>query len=120
MSIEEARKLLREDFDDQEIEVYLYLLKKKDFDAKDIAKALNIDEEIASRIINAFLEKGLVIASSAKNRFKCLHPRMGLTNIYKIWEQKALRDKNIGPAEYRKKRAKIELLVRMLSNVYEQ
>jgi len=120
LSLEEAKKLLREDFDEIEIEVYLYILKNKDFDPVSISKAINIDEDKIKAILDSFLKKGLIIESSTKGKFKCLHPRMGLTNIYKIWEQNALKDKNLGPAEYRKKRAKIELLVRYLSSIYEQ
>ncbi len=107
------KELLKElDFNDEEIDVYLYILKKKEFDSKQISETLGMEEEKVNRILENFLKKSLIIVS-ASNKFKCLHPRMGLTNIYKSWEESMI-------VAMRRKRAKVEFLVRNLSQIYEQ
>jgi hypothetical protein len=55
---------------------------------------------------------GLIIEGTNK-KFKCLHPRMGITNVYKIMEEKVLNS-------LKEKRKKAELLVRFLTSYYEK
>jgi predicted transcriptional regulator len=114
LSVDEMKRILKEmDLKEDEIEAYFFILKEKEFDVNSLIKNLNIDEKRAKEIIELFIKKGLIISSTKNERFKCLHPRMGLTNIYKMWEEAQM-------IEMRRKRAKIELLVRNLTPIYEQ
>ncbi len=109
---EQIVSLLKElEFDDEEIKVYLFILRKKEFAERDIME-LNILENKTLAIIEKFKEKGLIIEGVNK-KYKCLHPRMGITNVYKILEEKILRS-------LKEKRKKAELLVRFLTPLYEK
>lgn len=104
--------LLKElEFSDEEIKVYLFILKKKEFVEKDIME-LGITENKTLFIIEKFKEKGLIIEGMNK-KYKCLHPRMGITNVYKILENNIL-------SNLKEKRKKAELLVRFLTALYEK
>jgi sugar-specific transcriptional regulator TrmB len=109
---EQIVSLLKElEFNDEEIEVYLYILRKKEFVEKDIFE-LGITENKTLNIIEKFKGMGLIIEGTNK-KFKCLHPRMGITNVYKILEEKVLNS-------LKEKRKKAELLVRFLTSYYEK
>jgi len=109
---EQIVSLLKElEFNDEEIKVYLYILRKKEFVEKDIFE-LGITENKILNIIEKFKEMGLII-ESANRKFKCLHPRMGITNVYKMLEVKVL-------SSLKEKRKKAELLVRFLTPLYEK
>lgn len=113
ISTDEIRKLLKEiGFKEEEIDAYLFILKNKEFDSKTLSEHLNIDENKSMEIINDFKKKSLII-EGANKKYKCLHPRMGLTNVYKSWEESMI-------VAMRRRRAMIELLVRNLSPIYEQ
>lgn len=108
---EQIVKNLKElNFTEYEAKLYLYILKIKEFNYKEVS-SMNIPLENLSSILEKFLKNGLIIKGK-NNKYKCLHPRMGLTNIYKIWENDIL-------VQMRKKRAKVEFLVRQLSSLYE-
>lgn len=99
-------------FTPEEVAAYLYMLRIKEFDQASMVKDLNLDKAVADSIVEKFAREGLIIKSVSDDKYKCLHPRMGLTNLYKIWEQDML-------VAMRRKRAKVELLVRNLTNKYE-
>jgi Sugar-specific transcriptional regulator TrmB. len=98
-------------FTPEEVDAYIFMLKAKEFSAFNLSEQLKLDDAKVSLILDKFMKYGLIIRS-IDNKYKCLHPRMGLTNVYKIWEQDLI-------ATMRRKRAKIELLVRNLTSKFE-
>jgi len=99
-------------FNDEEIKAYLLLLKNKSITIEELSISLNINNEESIKIITKFERLGMLIKGS-NGKYKCLHPRMGLTNVFKIWEEEIYR-------MIKKRKAIIELLVRYLSKIYEE
>ncbi|MFP3189875.1 MAG: helix-turn-helix domain-containing protein [Thermoproteota archaeon] len=96
---------------EEEVNAYLFMIEAKEFNHSTVARELKLDDGKASFILEKFMKMGLII-KGVNDKYKCLHPRMGLTNLYKIWEQDML-------IMMRRKRAKVELLVRNLTSKYE-
>ena len=96
-----------------EVLAYLKLLDTSDLTLSQLSEKLAIDEERASALLSSMLLRGLVIeASGAPKQFAPLHPRMMLTNLFKIYEKevvKILRDR----------RATVDRVVNLLTPVYE-
>ena len=98
----------------EEILAYLKLLDTSDLTPGQLSAKLAIDEESASALLSSMLSRGLVIeASGTPKRFAPLHPRMMLTNLFKILEKELVQT-------LRDRRATVDRVVNMLTPVYEE
>jgi sugar-specific transcriptional regulator TrmB len=98
----------------EETRAYLKLLDTSDLSIEELSKELSLTDEASSALVARMIERGLIIeATGTPKRFAPLHPRMTLTNIFKIYEQglvQALRDR----------RATVDRVVNLLIPVYEE
>lgn len=112
---EEIAQLLSSQFElplDETL-AYLKLLDTSDLTLDQLSERMGMDREKASALIANMAKRGLVIeATGTPTRFAPLHPRMMLTNVFKIYEKglvQMLRDR----------RATVDRVVNLLTPVYE-
>jgi len=97
----------------EEVVAYLKLLDTSDLALDQLADRLAIDEEKASTLVSSMLSRGLIIeATGSPRRFAPLHPRMMLTNLFKIYEKELVQT-------LRDRRATVDRVVNMLIPIYE-
>jgi sugar-specific transcriptional regulator TrmB len=112
----ELANLLERQFEIKPIETraYLRLLEGHDMTLHELAAVLDIPIAETQALMERMLSSGLVIrAPSAETKFAPLHPRMTMTNIFKIYEKRvidALRDH----------RTTVDRVVNMLIPIYEE
>ena len=99
---------------EEEVLAYLKLLDTSDLTLAQLSEKLAIDQERASALLSSMLSRGLVIeASGIPKQFAPLHPRMMLTNLFKIFEKELVQT-------LRDRRAIVDRVVNMLTPVYEE
>lgn len=97
-----------------EVFAYLKLLDTSDLTLKQLSEKLAIDEDRASSLVSSMLSRGLIIeASGTPKRYAPLHPRMMLTNLFKILEKELVQT-------LRDRRATVDRVVNLLIPVYEE
>lgn len=93
---------------------YLKLLEGVDMTTHEIALALKIKLDESQALIGRMISSGLIIKGSVSHdTFAPLHPRMTMTNIFKMYERElvnALRDR----------RATVDRVVNLLEPIYEE
>ncbi len=98
----------------QETQAYLKLLDTSDLTLEQLAKEINLSEEQARALVDSMLQRGLIIeAIGSPKRYTPLHPRMTLTNIFKIYEKDLVQS-------LRDRRATVDRVVNLLIPVYEE
>ncbi|HET7404563.1 MAG TPA: helix-turn-helix domain-containing protein [Candidatus Bathyarchaeia archaeon] len=98
----------------EEVVAYLKLLDTSDLTLQQLSEKLAIDEDRASTLVSSMLSRGLIIeASGTPKRFAPLHPRMMLTNLFKILEKELVQT-------LRDRRATVDRVVNLLIPVYEE
>ncbi len=98
----------------EETRAYLKLLDTSDLTLEQLAKELNLTQEGTGALVTSMIERGLIIeATGTPKRFAPLHPRMTLTNIFKIYEQELIQS-------LRDHRATVDRVVNLLIPVYEE
>lgn len=93
---------------------YLRLLTSHDMTVEETVELMGLTHQQAEALLEQMLAKGLVIkAARNPSKFTPLHPRMTLTNIFKLYEKEvvqALRDR----------RATVDRVVNLLTPIYEE
>lgn len=98
----------------EEALAYLKLLDTSDLTLSQLSEKLAIDEKRASALVSSMLSRGLVIeAAGVPKRLAPLHPRMMLTNLFKIYEKELVQ-------MLRDRRATVDRVVNTLTPVYEE
>jgi len=98
----------------EETRAYLKLLDTSDLTLEQLAVELNLSQEETRALVTTMIERGLIIeASGTPQRYAPLHPRMILTNIFKVYEKDLVQS-------LRDRRATIDRVVNMLIPVYEE
>lgn len=108
--------LLESQFDIRPIETkaYLRLLEGHDMTVNELAVSLDLSSEQTLALMDRMVESGLVIrAPGQETGFSPLHPRMTMTNIFKVYE-KAVVD------ALREHRATVDRVVNLLVPIYEE
>ena len=112
----EVAQLLERQFNlpREETQAYLKLLDTSDLTIEELAKQLNLTEEGARALTASMIERGLIIeAAGTPKRYAPLHPRMTLTNIFKIYEKDLVQS-------LRDRRATVDRVVNLLVPIYEE
>ncbi len=112
----EIAELLARQFDlpVEETGAYLKLLETSDLTLEQLAKSLGIPVEDASGLVERMIVKGLIIqATGTPKRYAPLHPRMTLTNIFKVYEKDLVQS-------LRDRRATVDRIVNLLIPIYEE
>ncbi len=98
----------------EETQAYLKLLDTSDLTIEELAKELGLTYEASSALVARMIKRVLIIeATGTPKRFAPLHPRMTLTNIFKIYEQELVQS-------LRDRRATVDRVVNLLIPVYEE
>ncbi len=98
----------------QETQAYLKLLDTSDLTLEQLAKEINLSEGQTRTLVDSMLRRGLIIeAIGSPKRYAPLHPRMTLTNIFKIYEKDLVQS-------LRDRRATVDRVVNLLIPVYEE
>jgi sugar-specific transcriptional regulator TrmB len=98
----------------QETRAYLKLLDTSDLTLEQLAMQLNLNQEETGALATNMIERGLIIeATGTPKRYAPLHPRMTLTNIFKIYEKELVQS-------LRDRRATVDRVVNLLIPVYEE
>jgi sugar-specific transcriptional regulator TrmB len=98
----------------QETQAYLKLLDTSDLTLEQLAKEINLSEGQTRTLVDSMLQRGLIIeAIGTPKRYAPLHPRMTLTNIFKIYEKDLVQS-------LRDRRATVDRVVNLLIPVYEE
>ncbi len=96
-----------------EARAYLTLLESHDLTAEKIAGLLGITANEAHSLLERMASRGLIIQTPGNPpKFTPLHPRMMLTNIFKVFEKEIVQS-------LRDRRATVDRLVYLLTPVYE-
>src|SRR5713101_9730097 len=75
----------------EETQAYLKLLDTSDLTIEELAKELGLTNEASSALVARMIERGLIIeATGTPKRFAPLHPRMAVTNLFKIYEKEQI------------------------------
>ncbi len=97
-----------------ETQAYLRLLEKHDMTMHELAQVLALPLDEVQALAERMMSGGLIIRATGPDvKFAPLHPRMTMTNIFKIYEKEvidALRDH----------RATVDRVVNLLTPIYEE
>ncbi len=75
---------------------------------------MSLTQKEAEALLERMVSRGLIIRSAdSHSRFTPLHPRMTLTNIFKIYEKEVVQS-------LRDRRATVDRLVNLLTPIYEE
>jgi sugar-specific transcriptional regulator TrmB len=98
----------------KETRAYLKLLDTWDLSLEQLSRELNITEEETRALVSSMIERGLIIeATGTPKKYAPLHPRMTLTNIFKIYEKEMVQS-------LRDRRATVDRVVNLLIPIYEE
>ncbi len=98
----------------EETLAYLKLLETDDLTIDQLSSTLGSSQERVSLLVDSMIAKGLIIqGTGAPKRYSPLHPRMTLTNIFKIYEKDLVQ-------MLRERRATVDRVVNMLIPLYEE
>src|SRR6267143_2075521 len=97
-----------------ETRAYLQMLERTSVGVDELAETLAVSKEKTKGLLQTMISRGLIIeAPGSKDAFSALHPRMTMTNIFKIYEidlVQSLRDR----------RATVDRMVNLLTPIYEE
>ncbi len=116
ISTNEIADLLERQFElpRMETRAYLLMLEKNKIRVDELAETLMLSRSEAEDLLNTMLSRGLIIrASGSENSFSALHPRMTMTNIFKIYEKEVVQS-------LRDRRATVDRVVNLLTPVFEE
>ncbi len=98
----------------QETQAYLKLLDTSDLTLEQLGREINLSEGQTRTLVDNMLQRGLIIeAIGSPTRYAPLHPRMTMTNIFKIYEKDLVQS-------LRDRRATVDRVVNLLIPVYEE
>lgn len=94
--------------------VYLWLVQNGPSSSADLTKSFTALSS-ADGVLENMVSQGLVIRSAADNapRYQALHPRMSMTNIFKVYEKELVQN-------LRDRRAVLDRIVNLLTPIYEE
>jgi len=112
----EIAQLLERQFNLPTLETlaYLQMIERDSVTVDELAETLALSKSETRDLLQSMLSRGLVIqASESKEAFSPLHPRMTMTNIFKIYEKMVVQD-------LRDRRATVDRMVNMLTPIFEE
>ena len=93
---------------------YLQMLERDNIGIDELAETLALSKSETRDLLQSMLSRGLVIkASESKEAFSPLHPRMTMTNIFKIYEKTVVQD-------LRDRRATVDRVVNLLTPIFDE
>jgi sugar-specific transcriptional regulator TrmB len=97
-----------------ETNAYLEMLERSSVGVDELAETLALSKSETRDLLQSMTTRGLIIlAPGSKEAFSALHPRMTMTNIFKIYEKDIVQS-------LRDRRATVDRVVNLLTPVYEE
>lgn len=110
-AIEELSNILN--YDKDILYYFILMLRSKDeLDKKDLAEISGLKSSRASEILQKMLDDGLIIQGVRKKGYLPLHPRLAISNLYRV---ALARDESI-----REKRPRVDAITAMLVKIFEE
>ena len=112
----EIAQLLQRQFNLPSLETlaYLQMLESNSVGVDELAETFALSKSETRDLLESMLSRGLIIrASESKEMFSPLHPRMTMTNIFKIYEKMVVQD-------LRDRRATVDRMVNLLTPIFDE
>jgi DNA-binding FadR family transcriptional regulator len=90
------------------------MLERSNVGVDELAETLALSRSEARDLLQTMISRGLIIrAPGSKEAFNPLHPRMTMTNIFKIYEKMVVQD-------LRDRRATVDRMVNLLTPIFDE
>jgi sugar-specific transcriptional regulator TrmB len=97
-----------------ETRAYLEMLERSSVGVDELAETLALSRRETRDLLQMMISRGLIIrAPGAEEAFSPLHPRMTMTNIFKIYEKMVVQD-------LRDRRATVDRMVNLLTPIFDE
>ena len=97
-----------------ETRAYLEMLERNSVEVDELAETLALSRTEARDLLQTMTSRGLIIrAPGSEEAFSALHPRMTMTNIFKIYEKMVVQD-------LRDRRATVDRVVNLLTPIFDE
>ena len=112
----EIAQLLESQFNLPKLETlaYLQMLERNRVGVDELAETLALSRSETRDLLQIMISRGLIIRSPrSEEAFSPLHPRMTMTNIFKIYEKMVVQD-------LRDRRATVDRVVNLLTPIFDE
>ena len=112
----EIAQLLERQFNlpTMETRAYLAMLERNSVEVDELAETLALSSNETRDLLRMMISRGLIIrAPGSDEAFSPLHPRMTMTNIFKIYEKIVVQD-------LRDRRATVDRMVNLLTPIFDE
>ena len=93
---------------------YLEMLERNSVEVDELAETLALSSGEIWNLLQTMISRGLIIrAPGSEEAFSALHPRMTMTNIFKIYEKMVVQD-------LRDRRATVDRMVNLLTPIFDE
>jgi len=93
---------------------YLQMLERTSVGVDELAETLALSSGEIRNLLQTMISRGLIIrAPGSEEAFSALHPRMTMTNIFKIYEKMVVQD-------LRDRRATVDRMVNLLTPIFDE
>ena len=93
---------------------YLQMIERESVRVDELAETLELSVNETRELLQSMLTRGLVIrASESKETFSPLHPRMTMTNVFKLYEKMVVQG-------LRDRRATVDRMVNLLTPIFDE
>jgi len=116
INMDEIAQLLERQFKLPTLETraYLQMLERNSVEVDELAETLALSKSETQDLLRMMISRGLIIrAPGSEEAFSPLHPRMTMTNIFKIYEKMVVQD-------LRDRRATVDRMVNLLTPIFDE
>ncbi len=116
INMDEIAQLLERQFKLPTLETraYLQMLERNSVEVDELAETLALSKSETQDLLQMMTSRGLIIrAPGSEEAFSPLHPRMTMTNIFKIYEKMVVQD-------LRDRRATVDRMVNLLTPIFDE
>ncbi|HEX9429661.1 MAG TPA: helix-turn-helix domain-containing protein [Candidatus Bathyarchaeia archaeon] len=116
INMDEIAQLLERQFKLPTLETraYLQMLERNSVKVDELAETLALSKNETQDLLQMMTSRGLIIRTpGSEEAFSPLHPRMTMTNIFKIYEKMVVQD-------LRDRRATVDRMVNLLTPIFDE
>ena len=116
INMDEIAQLLERQFKLPTLETraYLQMLERNSVEVDELAETLALSKNETQDLLQMMTSRGLIIRTpGSEEAFSPLHPRMTMTNIFKIYEKMVVQD-------LRDRRATVDRMVNLLTPIFDE
>ncbi len=93
---------------------YIQMLERDSVGVNELAATLGLSKNETRELVQRMISRGLIIrAPGSEEAYSPLHPRMTMTNIFKIYEKMVVQD-------LRDRRATVDRMVNLLTPIFDE